>query len=136
MKQCLMLGVMSVIALMMAGCSDFEDPTKKISLETVVGGGPSLKLGMTKDEVKASWGNPDNVKATGENRWGAPREEWTYHAWFPVVPVNYKYVSKGRRLFFEGDALVKWEETEVEQTKTEDRGQKTETSTKEPETQN
>ncbi|MBI1870358.1 MAG: hypothetical protein HYS07_04100 [Chlamydiae bacterium] len=103
-----------ILSVMLMGCSDFEDPTKKASLETIVGGGPSLNQGMTKDEVLNGWGVPDEKKPMGETRWGASIERWAYYGRFPDVPIDYKYVSKGRYLFFEGDALVRWEVIEEE----------------------
>lgn len=101
-----------VLCATVSGCSDFDDPTKRLTLESVVGGGPSLAKGMTRDEVLEKWGHPDNVKFVGETRWGAPIERWTYHAWLSDFPVDYRYVSVGRRLFFEGNALARWEDIE------------------------
>lgn len=112
------LVLLSVFCVFMLwGCSDFENPTKGLSVESVVGGGASLTKGMSKDDVLEKWGRPDDKKQMGETRWGAPIERWTYYAWFPSVPVNYRYVSKGRRLFFEGDALVSWEDVEFQRNK-------------------
>jgi outer membrane protein assembly factor BamE (lipoprotein component of BamABCDE complex) len=110
---------------LLQGCSDFESPTKGLSVESVVGGGASLVKGMSKDEVFEKWGRPSDKKHMGETRWGAPIERWTYYAWLPSAPVNYRYVSKGRRLFFEGDALVSWEDVKL-QKKTENKEQKAE----------
>ena len=99
-----------ILLVLMAGCSDFKSPTQNLTVESVVGGGPSLAVGMTQDDVLSKWGHPDEKKQAGDTRWGAPKEIWIYRAWFPAVPVDYRYVSKGRRLFFEGDSLVRWEE--------------------------
>lgn len=103
------------LVITLAGCSDFQDPTKKLTLESVVTGGDALNQGMTKDQVIAGWGHPDRVKSLGQTKWGAPIEEWSFYAWLPKFPVNFHYVSKGRRLVFEGDALVRWEEIEIKE---------------------
>ncbi len=102
------------LAILFSGCSDFQDPTKKLNVESVVTGGDSLTQGMTKDQVIAGWGHADDVKSLGDTKWGAPIEQWTYHAFLPKFPVNFRYVSKGCRLVFEGDALVKWENIDIE----------------------
>jgi len=115
MKKGIWLNIFCIFLL--CGCSDFESPTKGLNVESVVGGGPSLAKGMTKDEVLEKWGRPDDKKHMGESRWGAPIERWTYYAWFSSAPVNYRYVSKGRRLLFEGNALLSWEEVEFKRKK-------------------
>ncbi len=103
------------LTILFSGCSDFKDPTKKLNVESVVTGGDSLTQGMTKDQVIAGWGHPEHIKFLGDTKWGSPIEQWTYHAFLPKFPVNFRYVSKGKRLVFEGDALVKWEDIDIEE---------------------
>lgn len=105
--------MLGVLLLIVAGCADFEKPSKNLTIESMVGGGPSLVVGMTQDDVLEKWGQPNERKVVGETQWGAPIEQWTYHGWLPEFPVDYRYVSKGRNLFFEGNALARWEEIKV-----------------------
>ena len=68
----------------------------------------SVKIGMTKSQIKEIWGGPDQVNYVEDTeRWGGPREEWVY---FPMssrtLPVGYGYFSTTRKLYFDGENLT------------------------------
>ena len=91
----------------LAGCADITLPTPKDIIEKPIGAG-SVKIGMTKSQIKEIWGGPDQVNyIENDERWGGPREEWVY---FPMssktLPVGYGYFSKTRKLYFDGENLT------------------------------
>lgn len=92
------------------GCADFNSPVEELSVQRIVNQGPEFTVGMKKNAVLKDWGMPDEKKVVGRTKWGAEIECWTYRAFVPGFPVDYKYVSSGRNLYFEGNALARWEE--------------------------
>jgi hypothetical protein len=98
-----------------SGCGDYvvKDPLKNLTLDSLLDRGPSISQGMTKTSLLRKWGYPDKRKLVGETKLGAPIEEWTYYAWIPGFPVNYRYVAKEYRLTFQGDILMTWEDTDI-----------------------
>ncbi|MFH1791816.1 MAG: hypothetical protein ABH885_07545 [Candidatus Omnitrophota bacterium] len=104
---------MKLIAVMLlfvfaAGCSAIVLPNP----ETVINkplGTESVKIGMTKDQVRSIWGDPDNVDTEGSDKDGDLREVWTYRARYASVPVDAGYLSKTKRLYFDGINLTKIE---------------------------
>ena len=88
------------------GCAEITPPTPQEVLESPFGTGP-LRVGMTKDEVREIWGEPDYMEAQGEDEWGEKRELWTYEAKFPgLIPADVGYASRTKRLEFAGEILV------------------------------
>ena len=106
--------------ILVAGCSDYvvKNPLKHFNLEdlfekSVLDRGTSLSRGMTQYALLKKWGYPDQKKLVGVTKFGAPIEEWTYYAWIPGFPVNYRYVAKEYRLTFHGDILMSYEDTDI-----------------------
>jgi hypothetical protein len=104
----------------MVGCSDYviKNPIRHFNLEdlfekSVLNRGTSLSQYMTKYALLKKWGYPDEWKLMGVTKLGAPIERWTYYAWIPGFPVSYRYVAKEYRLYFHGDILMKWEDTDL-----------------------
>jgi hypothetical protein len=61
---------------------------------------------MTKHEVEAKWGKPDTKNIVEDpKRWKDPREMWVYHAQ-TGIPIDADYLSRGRKLYFDGDYLT------------------------------
>jgi hypothetical protein len=81
--------------------------------KSVLNRGTSLSQYMTKYALLKKWGYPDEWKLMGVTKLGAPIERWTYYAWIPGFPVSYRYVAKEYRLYFHGDILMKWEDTDL-----------------------
>lgn len=97
------------IAFVLAGCAEITPPTPGEILESPLGKSP-LRLGMTQDEVRALWGEPNTIDASEPDNWGTVRETWTYEARFPGSPVNVGYAAKTRRLEFTGPNLVAFDD--------------------------
>ncbi len=85
-------GLMAALAL--SGCAGMATPSSNDALESPFGKGP-LRLGMTKDEVRALWGEPGSIEAGEPDRWGSVRETWIYES--------------QHRLLFDGQNLVSHE---------------------------
>jgi len=96
----------SAIALAVAGCAGIEVPQPQEVLKEPLGQG-SLRVGMSKNEVISLWGKPDEVKMVEDkDRWKGTREMWVYHAQMAGVPVDADYLSKTKRIYFDGDNLT------------------------------
>ncbi len=98
-----------ILATGLAGCAEIAPPTPGQILESPLGKSP-LRLGMTQDEVRELWGEPDSVERSEPDKWGTERQTWTYEARFPGSPVNVGYASKTKRLEFQGRNLVTLDE--------------------------
>ncbi len=92
--------------LMVAGCADITPPTPGYILKKPLGT-ESVKVGMTKDRVRDLWGDPDQVnEVTDKDMWGGEREEWVYFARYSRIPVDAGYLSKTKKLYFDGENLT------------------------------
>lgn len=96
-----------VLALpLLSGCAEIAPPTPGYILKRPLGT-DSVKVGMTKSRVKELWGDPSQVNTVeGDERWGGKREEWVYIARYSVIPVDAGYLSKTKKLYFDGDNLT------------------------------
>ncbi len=73
-------------------------------------GTTALRIGMTKDEVKSLWGQPDfiNPIPSTDDASGSIKEEWVYRAKkYSPIPVDVEYLSNNKHLFFDGPNLTK-----------------------------
>jgi hypothetical protein len=96
--------------LLVGGCAEIAPPSPGEVLESPFGKGP-LRIGMSRDEVRDLWGEPDQIDEKEPDRWGTSRQTWTYEAKFPgAVPVDVGYASKTKILEFEGENLVAFHE--------------------------
>jgi hypothetical protein len=70
-------------------------------------GTESVRLGMTKQQVESLWGRPDEIRHV-ENRekWKGMREMWVYRAEYGSIPVDAGYLSKTKKLYFDGPNLT------------------------------
>ena len=89
------------------GCAEiqpFEAPGEV--LRHPLGTDP-VRLGMTKNEVEALWGPPDQINTMGTaDQWGLPKEEWIYKARYSKIPIDKGYLYKTKYLYFEGEILT------------------------------
>lgn len=99
-------------SFVLGGCSDIQTPTVGEALTHPFGTQAPFTRGTSKAEVRSAWGEPDHVVGHGADELGSPKEEWIYTARLPGMPVDVRYVSKTKHLFFEGDNLVRWEADE------------------------
>ena len=101
-----------LILFSLTGCADFTPPTPK-DIITQPLGTDSVKIGMTKDKVQDLWGRPDQVNyVEGDQRWGGEREEWVYVARYANLPVDADYLSRTKKLYFDGENLTNIVEVE------------------------
>ncbi|MCQ9207536.1 MAG: outer membrane protein assembly factor BamE [Omnitrophica bacterium] len=92
--------------LFLCGCADITPPTPGYILKRPLGT-DSVKTGMTKDEVKSLWGGPDRVnQVENKDKWEGKREEWVYVGRYGTLPVNAGYLSKTKKLYFDGERLT------------------------------
>ena len=98
-----------------AGCADIQAPTAKEALAHPFGTQAPFQRGTSKQQVRASWGEPDHLILRGTDELGNPKEEWIYMARIPDLPIDIRYVSRTKHLFFEGDNLIRWETEQEKQ---------------------
>ena len=92
-------------AALAAGCADVKPSIEEMIKHPI--GTDSVKVGMTKDRVRDIWGEPDSINfVKDKKRWGGEREEWIYKAEFSALPINASYLSKTKKLYFDGNNLT------------------------------
>lgn len=109
-----LLTALFVCALGLAGCAGMESPpTPENILSHPLGTSP-LRIGMTKDEVRSIWGDPDSIKHIGEstNMGATEKVEWVYNARATNLPINYANLSKPMHLYFDGKNLTSYNQEE------------------------
>ncbi len=95
-----------LLALVLAGCSDIRVPTFRYATTHPWDTKTPLRMGLTKQAIIKKWGEPDEVIPNGWDEAGLKKEKWIYRAWFPNFPIDYRYLSKSKCLFFVGDSLI------------------------------
>jgi len=89
-----------------SGCAGIEPPNPGDIIRQPLGK-DGLRAGMTKNEVMSIWGEPDtknnNVLLEGS---GKTREEWVYNARYEGIPIDKRYFSQTKRLYFDGNNLT------------------------------
>ena len=69
-------------------------------------GKTDLRVGMSKEQVEAKWGKPDEKRMIEDKkRWADPREMWVYHGQ-TGLPIDADYLSKTKKLYFDGNNLT------------------------------
>lgn len=95
-----------VLALAVIGCSAINVPTPEDILKTPLGT-EAVKIGMTKQQVESFWGKPNDIRIVEDKkRWTSPREMWTYRAQYSAIPLDAGYLSKTKKLYFDGENLT------------------------------
>jgi len=89
------------------GCSMLETiPSPKEIIKYPLGK-TTLRVGMTKQEVESKWGKPDAINTVEDkNRWPDSREMWVYYSQTSSIPIDADYLSKTRKLYFDGSYLT------------------------------
>ena len=96
-----------IMVFVFIGCAGLTPPNPMEILSHPLGT-EAIRIGMTKEKVKDLWGEADVVNYTGKDELGTACEEWIYWARHPELRIDAGYLSKTQRLYFEGNALVKW----------------------------
>lgn len=104
----------AVFVLFLTGCAGIEPPSPK-ALLTPWSSTPSTRLGDSKEKILSKWGEPDEINNIGVDELGNAKEEWVYRGRYPTAPVDYKYLSKTKYLYFEGNNLVGEETKSIQQ---------------------
>jgi len=96
----------AVSALVLYGCSAITVPTTREVVDHPLGT-EAIKIGMTKQQVENLWGKPNDMKIVEDKeKWQGPREVWIYYAQYGAIPVDAGYLSKTKKLYFDGDNLT------------------------------
>lgn len=100
------LFLIAILFLSLTGCADITPPTPEDIIKRPLGS-DSVKIGMTKDRIKEMWGEPDQINyVEDKKRWGGTREEWVYTGRYSAIPIDKNYLSKTKRLYFDGESLT------------------------------
>ena len=101
-----LLFIILFLALILNGCQDWGTPMPEDILKNPLGT-ETIKIGMTKAQVKNYWGDPDEINIKeDEKMWGGSRTEWVYKGRYTSLPVSAGYLSKTKKLYFDGENLT------------------------------
>lgn len=100
------------LSLSLSGCSEIQTPSVSHAMTHPFGTQAPFERGTSKEEVLEDWGKPDEVIPKGVDELGNTKEEWVYTGRLPGLPIDHEYLSKTKRLFFEGNNLVRWQTEE------------------------
>ena len=96
-----------VLAVFAYGCSMLESIPGPGEVMKYPLGKTTLRIGMTKQEVEFKWGKPDSISTIEDKkRWPNPREMWVYQPQTSSIPIVADYLSKIRKLYFDGNYLT------------------------------
>lgn len=101
-----------IVILFISGCAAIEIPSPELVINKPLGT-DSVKVGMTKDQIKDLWGEPDDIYFEEEGELERAREVWTYRGRYAGVPVDAGYLSKTKYLYFDGKNVTKISDTKV-----------------------
>ncbi len=97
---------LAVVLVFLCGCSAITVPNPEDVISHPLGT-ESIKIGMSKQQVESLWGKPDDIRMVEDKeKWKSPREVWTYRAQYGAIPVDAGYLSKTKKLYFDGDNLT------------------------------
>lgn len=101
--------------IFVSGCAEVDIPTPHDVLKHPLGT-ESVKRGMSKEQVKNLWGEPDEASYEEIEKAGTvrSREIWIYKARYSALPVDAGYLSKTKYLYFDGDSLTTISDVELE----------------------
>lgn len=88
-------------------------------LEKPLGNG-SIRIGMTKEQVIAQYGDADIKNMVISDDWSRAREEWVYTGRYTMLPVSAGYLSKDLYLYFDGENLTNISEKSLGKTENSD----------------
>lgn len=88
------------------GCSAIQVPDAEDVISHPLGT-ESIKIGMSKEQVESIWGKPNDIRMVeNKEKWQGTREVWTYRAQYGSIPVDAGYLSKTKKLYFDGNNLT------------------------------
>lgn len=90
----------------LSGCSIIEPVSPDNVMKRPLGA-ESVKVGMTKNQVESLWGKPDSISTMDDaNKWKGSREVWVYYGRSGSIPIDADYLSKTKKLYFDGENLT------------------------------
>jgi len=101
-----------VILVGILGCADVKTPTAQYALTHPLSTKTMAVLGTSKGDVIEDWGEPDQVIEMGVDDMGLEKEAWIYNAWFPNTPIDYRHLSRKKKIYFIGDHVTGFEDIE------------------------
>jgi len=94
------------VAISLSSCAGITPPTPEEIVKHPLGTS-TVKIGMTKEKVESLWGKPADTRIVEDTkRWAGPREMWVYEAQYSAIPLDAGYLSKTKKLYFDGDYLT------------------------------
>lgn len=95
------------LVLSLVGCAGITPPTPR-ELLTKPLGTESIKVGMLKGRVKELWGAPNQINPAEDTEGlKSAKEEWVYIGRYSSLPIDAGYLSKTKKLYFDGENLRK-----------------------------
>ncbi len=94
------------LLVIIPGCAGIMPPNPDDVVSHPLGT-EAIKIGMSKQQVESLWGKPDEIRTVEDKeKWKEPREVWVYRAQYSAVPVDAGYLSKTKKLYFDGNNLT------------------------------
>ena len=106
--------ILAIIIFILSGCADIKVPTAHYAITHPLGTKTMVTQGTSKDEVIEKWGTPSRIEELGYDDMGIKKEAWTYNAWFPDAPLDYRHFSRRKRIYFTGNFVTGFEDIEDE----------------------
>jgi len=105
--------ILIIITVFLTGCTLFKPVNPEKVLTNPIGT-DSIKVGMTKDQVRSLLGDPDSIVSRGRTKdvLSSDLEEWTYRGRYTNMPVKADYFGKNLVLNFDGDNLTNFKSTQ------------------------
>ena len=98
--------LISAMSALICGCTLIEQIPNPTDVIKEPLGKPALRAGMSKDQVEAKWGKPDDKRMVEDKtRWSGSREMWIYRGQ-TGLPIDADYLSKTKKLYFDGNNLT------------------------------
>lgn len=95
-----------IVLVFVFGCAEIRPPSPIDVIKHPWGTKPEIKIGMAKEQVRKYWDEPDQIDQLGTDKWGISKEKWTYFGRYPDLPLDYKYLSITKVLYFDGNSLT------------------------------
>ncbi len=99
--------ILAAMAFSLTSCAIIHPVKPQEAFEHPLGT-DSLKIGMTKEQVRDLLGEPDVITPLDRSAdmLSTERQEWVYHPRYSNLPVGADYFGKGLSLTFDGNNLT------------------------------
>ncbi|MBU1061575.1 MAG: hypothetical protein KJ957_03495 [Candidatus Omnitrophica bacterium] len=103
-----------IFILSLQACADVKVPTAEYALTHPLSTKTMVVPGTSKGEVLEKWGEPSDIIDEGYDDRGIKKEAWIYEAWFPNTPIDFRHLSRRKKIYFTGDFVTGHEDIEDE----------------------